>query len=68
VAIITECNVYEAYFNDRSNEATTVGKIPKEVEMPNLITDYMYMKNMIIEYNLNDLFGTLTRLSLSPYI
>jgi hypothetical protein len=41
--------------------------IPEEVEMPNLmVVDYMDMENMIIEYNSNDVFGTLTRLPLSP--
>jgi hypothetical protein len=57
---------YEAYFNDKSNEATTLGKIPEEVVMPNLmVADYIDMQNMIIEYYLNDVFGTLIRLHLS---
>jgi hypothetical protein len=43
---------YEAQFNDKSHEATTLGKILEEVEMPNLtIVDNMDMKNKIIEYN-----------------
>jgi hypothetical protein len=58
---------YETYFNDKSNEVTTSGKIPEEVDMPNLtVADYMDMENTIIEYNLNDVFGTLPRLPLSP--
>jgi hypothetical protein len=28
--------LYEAYFNDKFIEATTSGKIPKEVDIPNL--------------------------------
>jgi hypothetical protein len=35
--------------------------------MPNMmITDYMDMENIVIKYYLNDVFGTLTRLPLSP--
>jgi hypothetical protein len=35
-----------------------LGKIPEEVEMPNLtVIYYMDMKNMTIEYNSNDVFG-----------
>jgi hypothetical protein len=44
-----------------------LGKIPGEVKMPNLtIADYMDMENTTIEYYLNDVFGTLTKLPLSP--
>jgi hypothetical protein len=58
---------YEAYFNDKSNEAITSGKIPEEVEIPNLmVIDYIDMENTIVEYNSNDVFGTLARLPLSP--
>jgi hypothetical protein len=58
---------YEAHFNDKSNNATTLGKIPEEVQMPNLtVIHYMDIENMIIEYYSNDVFGTLTRLPLSP--
>jgi hypothetical protein len=58
---------YESHFNDKSNEATSLGKIPGEVKMPNLtIADYMDMENTTIEYYLNDVFGTLTKLPLSP--
>jgi hypothetical protein len=40
---------YEAYFNDKSNEATTLGKIPEEVEMPNLtVADYIDMENTVV--------------------
>jgi hypothetical protein len=57
---------YETYFNDKSNEATTLEKITDEVEMPNLMIAYdMDMENMIIKYNSNDVFRTLTRLPLS---
>jgi hypothetical protein len=59
--------LYKVYFNDKSNEATTLGNIPEEVEMPNLMAAYyMDIENTIIEYNLNDVFGTLARLPLSP--
>jgi hypothetical protein len=57
---------YETYFNDKSNEATTSEKITDEVEMSNLmIAYYIDMENMIIKYNSNDVFRTLTRLPLS---
>jgi hypothetical protein len=58
---------YEAYFNNKSNETITLGKISEEVEIPNMaFTNYIDMENMIIEYNLNDVFGTLPRLPLYP--
>jgi hypothetical protein len=57
---------YETYFNDKLNETTTSEKITDEVEMPNLmIAYYIDMENMIIKYNSNDVFRTLTRLPLS---
>jgi hypothetical protein len=60
---------YEAYFNNKTNETTTSGKILKEVEISNLtIADYMDMENTIIKYNSNDVFGTLHRLPLFPKI
>jgi hypothetical protein len=44
-----------------------LGKISEEIEMSNLtVTYYIDMENKIIEYNSNDVFGTLTRLPLSP--
>jgi hypothetical protein len=59
--------LYEAHFNDESNEATTSRKIHDEVEIPNLtIVEYIDMEDTLIEYYLNDVFGTLTRLPLSP--
>jgi hypothetical protein len=59
--------LYEAYFNNKSNETITLGKISEEVEIPNMaFTNYIDMENMIIEYNLNDVFGTLPRLPLYP--
>jgi hypothetical protein len=40
---------YEAYFNDKSNKAITLGKIPEEVEMPNLtVADYIDMENTVV--------------------
>jgi hypothetical protein len=49
---------YEAHFNAASNEATTSGKHPDEVAKPSLtIKNYIDGENMIIEYNLNDMFG-----------
>jgi hypothetical protein len=57
---------HEAHFNDKSNKATTSGKITEEVEIPNLtVENYMDMENTIVEYNSNDVFGTLTRIPLS---
>jgi hypothetical protein len=49
---------YEAHFNDASDEATTSDKHPNEAAKPNLmVEDYIDGENMIIEYNLNDVFG-----------
>jgi hypothetical protein len=57
---------YETPFNNKSNEATTSGKIHEKIEMPNLmVADYIDMKNTIVEYNSDDVFGTLIRLHLS---
>jgi hypothetical protein len=56
---------YEIHFNVESNETTTSGKIHQKVGMPNLmVAAYMDMENTIVKYNLNDVFGILTRLSL----
>jgi hypothetical protein len=58
---------YEAHFNDKSNEAIASGKIPEEVDIPNLmVAYYMDMENTIIDYNPKDVLGILTRLHLSP--
>jgi hypothetical protein len=58
---------YEAYFNDKFNEATTSGNIPEKVEMSNLTAAYyMDMENTIIKHNSNDVFVTLPRPHLSP--
>jgi hypothetical protein len=57
---------YETHLTDKSNEATTSGKIPEEVEMSNLmVAYYMSMENIVVEHNLDDVFGTLSRLPLS---
>jgi hypothetical protein len=49
---------YEAHFNAASDEATTSGKHPDEAAKPNLtVEDYIDRENVIIEYNLNDVFG-----------
>jgi hypothetical protein len=48
---------YEAHFNATSDEATTSGKRPDEAAKPSLtVDDYINGKNMIVEYNLNDVF------------
>jgi hypothetical protein len=48
---------YEAHFNAASDEATTSGKCPDEPTKTSLMTnDYIDGENMIIEYNLNDVF------------
>jgi hypothetical protein len=49
---------YEAHFNATSDKATTLGKRPDEAAKPSLtVEDYIDKDNMIIEYNLNDMFG-----------
>jgi hypothetical protein len=49
---------YEAHFNVGSNEAITLGKGPDEDAKPSLtIKDYIDRENMIVEYNLNGVFG-----------
>jgi hypothetical protein len=51
---------YEAHFNNMTKEATTLGTIPSNPEMPKLTdTDDMDMENTIMEYNFNDVFGGL---------
>jgi hypothetical protein len=48
---------YEAHFNAASDEATTSGKRPDEATKPSLIVnDYIDGENMVIKYNLNDVF------------
>jgi hypothetical protein len=49
---------YKAHFNDASDEATTSDKCPDEATKPSLTSDnYIDGENMIVEYNLNDVFG-----------
>jgi hypothetical protein len=51
---------YEAHFNDRTKEASTLGTIPSNPEMPKVTdTDDMDMENTIVEYHSNDVFGDL---------
>jgi hypothetical protein len=51
---------YEAHFNDETKEATTLKTIPLNPEMPKMMDNNgMDMENMIVEYNLNDVFGDL---------
>jgi spore cortex formation protein SpoVR/YcgB (stage V sporulation) len=51
---------YEAHFNDITKEASTLGTIPSNPEMPKVTdTDDMDMGNMIVEYHSNDVFGDL---------
>jgi hypothetical protein len=48
---------YEAHFNATSVKATTSVKRPDEAAKLSLIVeDYIDIDNMIIEYNLNDVF------------
>jgi hypothetical protein len=50
--------LYEAHFIAASDEATTSDKRPDEAAKPRLMTDdYIDGENMIVEYNLNDMFG-----------
>jgi hypothetical protein len=49
---------YEAHFNAISDEATTSGKRRDEAAKSSPSNDdYIDGKNMIIEYNSNDMFG-----------
>jgi hypothetical protein len=49
---------YDAPFNATSDEATTSSKHPDEAAKPSLtIKYYIDGENMIVEYNLNDMFG-----------
>jgi hypothetical protein len=51
---------YEVHFNDVTKEATTLGTIHLNLELPKLMNnDDMDMKNTIVEYNSNDVFGDL---------
>jgi hypothetical protein len=48
---------YEFHFNDETKEATTLGTIPSNPDMPKLTdNDDMDMQNTIMEYNSNDVF------------
>jgi hypothetical protein len=48
---------YETHFNDETKEATTLGIIHSNPEMPKMTdNDDMNMENMIVEYNSNDVF------------
>jgi hypothetical protein len=52
--------LYEAHFNNETKEATTLGTIPSDPEMPKTTNnDDMDMENMIVKYNSNDMFGDL---------
>jgi hypothetical protein len=50
----------EAYFNDASKEATTLGTKTEDPKIPRM-TDRvdMDLENIIIKYNSNDVFGNL---------
>jgi hypothetical protein len=51
---------YEAHFNDMTKEATTSRTMPSNPKMPKLMdNDDMDMKNTIMKYNPNDMFGDL---------
>jgi hypothetical protein len=48
---------FESHFNAASDEATTSEKIPDEAKKLSLmVRDYIDEENMIVEYNLNDVF------------
>jgi hypothetical protein len=52
--------LYEVHFNNVTKEDTTSGIIPLNPKMPKLMdNDGIYMENMIMEYNSNDVFGDL---------
>jgi hypothetical protein len=49
---------YEGHFNAASDEATSSCKHPNEAAKPSsTVEDYIDGENMIVEYNLNDVFG-----------
>jgi hypothetical protein len=51
---------YEAHFNDMAKEASTLGTIPSNPEMPKVMDiNDMDMENTIVEYHSNDVFGDL---------
>jgi hypothetical protein len=51
---------YEAHFNNETKEVTTSGTIPLDPEMPMMMdNDDKDMKNTIVEYTSNDVFGGL---------
>jgi hypothetical protein len=51
---------HEAHFNDEIKEATTLGTIPSNLEMPRMMdNDDMDTENTNVEYNSNDMFGDL---------
>jgi hypothetical protein len=57
---------YEPHFNDETKEATTLGTITSNPEMPNMMNnDDMDMENTIVEYKSNDVFVDLKHAHLS---
>jgi hypothetical protein len=49
---------HKSHFNDMTKEASTLGTIPLNLEMPKMTdTDDMDMENTIIEYHSKDVFG-----------
>jgi hypothetical protein len=51
---------YEAHFNNVSKEATTLGTQIEDPEIPRMTDNVdMDMENIIVKYNLNDVFGDL---------
>jgi hypothetical protein len=49
---------YEDHLNAASDEATTSGKCLDEAAKPSPLTDdYIDEENMLVEYNLDDMFG-----------
>jgi hypothetical protein len=51
---------YKSHFNDETKEATTLGTMPSNPEMPKLTdNDDTDMENTIMKYNSNDVFGDL---------
>jgi hypothetical protein len=51
---------YETHFKDVTKEATTLGTIHSNLEMPKMTdNDDMDIENMIMKYNSNNVFGDL---------
>jgi hypothetical protein len=51
--------LYETHFNDVSKEATISETKVEDLKIPRMTDKDMDLKNTIVEYNFNDVFGDL---------